>query len=378
MTGLDDEPRTYHLLDDSDYLETGTHIVFTRDGSLVFIQTIISSVGMYSKQPGLNVKVIPSPALAAAGVTETLQWATKFSTKDIVLSDEGKSIAIADNSFQFQPGTGEDPDSYVLSLPATGIGAFELTFVADGPSFMVSDGKVFFGAQPDSPLGADDHENLSYCRNVFPMARALTSGSFVPKKSGIPIPLEGRGFVSKLLQNVKGHKIANTWSLNKFDSDEATSIYVSFHTPAAYGSTWISLQALIVDSQLVAITTDEGNSCQVSDETPDPTTGYALPKATTLSFSGLTLGPEIQTVFPPNAPINCELIVEHESWIDRHDILSSIPWLLRMVVKTFIASPWSYRFYNPGSLTVQVGDEDDHRRAFGGMALREFIFLNKT
>ena len=364
-----DEPLSYHLLTCSDYLETGTFIVFTGDGGLLFVQTIISSVGMYSQQPGLNVKYIPGGGRAAE------QWAVKYSKKDIVLSDDGLSLELCGNSFVYEAAGGEHGAAqYVVRIPATGFGAaIELVFEADAPSFMVSDGKVVFGVGPESPLGGggSGDDDAPYCRNVFPMARALVRGTMT-LKSGEQVVLDGRGFVSKLLQNVKAHKIANTWSLCKFDSDAATLIFVSLRTPQAYGAGWISLGAVIVDGQLVAITSD--NTCTPANEAVDTTTGYSLPAATELVLSGVSRPEADQTAFPPSAPFCARMQWDHPSFIDRHDILSSIPWVLRLVVRAFIASPWSYRYYDPAQLTLTVGDAE---LVCDGMALREFIFLNK-
>ncbi|KNC54219.1 Svf1 family protein [Thecamonas trahens ATCC 50062] len=374
----DGEPLTTHLLDDADYLETGTFIIFNNDGSVIFIQSIVSSVGMYTHQPGVNLKICPGPALAKARGSESpLQWSAKFARKDIRLDDSRRSMAIGKHVFKYVPAAddGSTRAEYKVALPASGgnaIGDLRATFTADSPSFMISDGKVVFGVEPEADLDSPDATSAPYCRNVFPMARAQVSGELV-LADGSTLVLSGRGFVSRLLQNVKAHKIANTWSLAKFDSDHASLAYVSFLTPPSYGSQWISFGALIVDSELVAVTTD--NSCATSNEVKDDT-GYVVPHGTALNLSGKALAG--QSLAVPGSDVFASMVWEHSSWIDKFDILSAIPWILRMIVKTFIAAPWSYRFYDPATLMVSVtgADEASATREFEGMVLREFIFLN--
>lgn len=85
VSSVTTEDIIWRLDECKDYLETATFLVYLADASLLFIQVVISSVGLYRHEPAINVKHIVDRARQAT-------WAVKFSKKDIVLDDNGATF----------------------------------------------------------------------------------------------------------------------------------------------------------------------------------------------------------------------------------------------------------------------------------------------
>lgn len=256
------------------------------------------------------------------------------------------------NTFAYDAATG----SYRVLIPAQAantVGEIDLTFAPAGPSMKASGGRVWL----------DEGKFMS---NVFPLPRATVTGkvSFAGAAPGARSDVNARGFVSRLFQNVKGHEVASLWSLCKFDSERATTIIVSFRTPNKHGKQWVNLACLIVDGDMVCVTTDV--EMILSAPVKDADTGYNVPQHTRYTLRGSQAG-------VPGVPVVVELDLAHETLVDKVDLLAQLPWLLRMAVRAFIAAPWVYRYWDETTINVRVGDD---LTAYSGRVLREYVFLN--
>lgn len=59
--------------------------------------------------------------------------------------------------------------------------------------------------------------------------------------------------------------------------------------------------------------------------------------------------------------------------IGKVDILAEVPWVIRMIIKAFIARPFHYQWFDEAVAKVTIGDETIEIK---GVALHEVTFVN--
>jgi hypothetical protein len=122
---------------------------------------------------------------------------------------------------------------------------------------------------------------------------------------------------------------------------------------------------LILDGKLIAVLVE--NKSTFYDSKLDDFSGYDIPSKVTHEWTGFTLGSNPK-------PIYIKLALDLSKILDKIDILSELPYLVRVFIQAFVTAPFCYQWLDNATAVVGI---DGIERKIKGKAFHENTFLAK-
>ncbi|KAL8980043.1 MAG: hypothetical protein Q9205_004766 [Flavoplaca limonia] len=231
-----------------------------------------------------------------------------------------------------------------------------LTVSRTSPGFQVgTNGKSFFGTDPQQPWGTMRHAFWPRCR---------VQGSIITKEDGA-IDFAGRGLFIHALQGMKPHHAAAKWTFADFQSENYSAIMMEYTTPPSYGSTVVNVGGVVKDGKIIyAGATNTAEQMEVEE---DPETQWLAPRALKLTWKGKTQGGD---------DVNAELAGSLGERLDKVDIMAKVPGFVKTLVGGVVGTkPYIFQ-YSPQQnlqLKIKVGDEE---KVEEGVLFSEATFIS--
>eukprot|EP00162_Nutomonas_longa_P016717 comp22577_c0_seq1/m.57680 comp22577_c0_seq1/g.57680 ORF comp22577_c0_seq1/g.57680 comp22577_c0_seq1/m.57680 type:complete len:250 (+) comp22577_c0_seq1:1-750(+) len=199
---------------------------------------------------------------------------------------------------------------------------------------------------------------------AYPAPRSIVSGT-------ISCPAGSRdlggatGFISHAFQNMKSHHIACRWHMVKFHA-HASEITCNINigiAPKSHDNVEMPNAVLIRGDKMITCGTNA--HADMSDLEVDKVSGYSVPQRVTYRFEGLDEHGKKVTITMP---------VEKTNVVERLDILSTLPWVLKQFIKAFIAKPYFYVMIN--EIEAVITHETTGEERIKGWIVHEIMYLN--
>ena len=109
----------------------------------------------------------------------------------------------------------------------------------------------------------------------------------------------------------------------------------------------VSQGALLIDGQYVAITVE--NTTSFHETEYDQFSGYNIPTSLTNEWAGKTVD---------GRDISIKMNLKLNNLLDKIDILSELPYIIRVFVQTFITAPYVYQWLEDTTITIQIAQDE--------------------
>jgi len=311
------------------------------------LQCVLANImGVYTHQPGFHIKFIDKQG-------KMTLHTEKFSTSEFKLTDDGASMSMQNdnNTFIYRKHEDGSKTYHVRIQHSSSPLKCDVTFfqpVIQEP-LMFGDGFVYF---------SEDKKSLF--KMTYTMPRATVSGTVLKGKESINF--EGWGFVSHFGHNIQPHRYSLKWQLFKLHTPEISLVMALLTCPKAMNYYQISHGYYVQDNELVAATMD--NHVDVPESSYDRDTGYNQPHSSKWTWKGKT---------KDGKDFVAEVSIPHKRLLDKVDILGTLPWVIRIIIKAFLARPYHYQWLDQATVTVTI---DGVSKQYNGEALHETTFVN--
>jgi len=332
---------------DGAYMESNSFISYGKDGTILFLQCVLANImGVYTHQPGFHIKFIDKEG-------KMTLHTEKFSNTEFKLSDEGASMSMNkdNNTFIYKKNEDGSKTYHVRIQHAASPLKCDVTFFqpADQESLMFGDSFVYF---------SEDKKSLF--RMTYTMPRATVSGTVFKGKEAINF--EGWGFVSHFGHNITPHHYSLKWQLFKLHTPEISLVMALLTCPKAMNYYQISHGYFVQGDSLEAATMD--NTVTVPESSYDRDTGYNQPHSSVWTWKGKT---------KEGKDFVAEVHAPHKRLLDKVDVLGTLPWVIRIVIKAFLARPYHYQWLDQVTVKITI---DGVTKEYSGEALHETTFVN--
>ena len=354
----------WQLRDDSYYAELCTFLCFCDDGSFVLANVAVISLG-WAKKHQVNIVFKHTRDAAGASCADDCNtWTEEYGGSDLVVLRSGQGLQIGPHRVECLD---ESMLLYELELSFVkgdyhGLGGCEVRMRHTAPDL---------GFVPGTQEGATGW--------TYGGGEALFMGFAAPRTAvegtvaygGEEMPLEGRGFVSKNLTNLRADMQSTTAYHCKLVSDTTTLHLIQMLPPGhqTKGNRALVMGSIVHEGKLLLAALD-GDSHAFSEDCGelDLETGYVPPTALGFRWAGKTLEETPREVL-------CEIRIETGARpMIRLDVLEHLPWLFRRVVQALFAKPFLYLYYQPAvEAVISIGDEKVRTT---GVVLFEKHFVN--
>ncbi|KAL8873106.1 MAG: hypothetical protein Q9198_007083 [Flavoplaca austrocitrina] len=334
---------------ESTCVETQVFYLMAESGHIGMVQVIYSNV---------------------AGIHTTCQFNTKifYPNKDgkpthnpLWCSDALDNQSFDDRKFSFYADgcavtLDDTATTYNIKSAINESSIVNLTVSRTSPGFQVgTNGKSFFGTDPQQPWGTMRHAFWPRCR---------VQGSIITKEDGA-IDFAGRGLFIHALQGMKPHHAAAKWTFADFQSENYSAIIMEYTTPPSYGSTVVNVGGVVKDGEIIyAGVTNTAEHMEVEE---DPETQWLAPTAVKLTWKGKTKGGD---------DVNAELAGSLGERLDKVDIMAKVPGFVKTLVGGVVGTkPYIFQ-YSPQQnlqLKIKVGDEE---KVEEGVLFSEATFIS--
>ena len=106
------------------------------------------------------------------------------------------------------------------------------------------------------------------------------------------------------------------------------------------------------------------NAVEVPESSYDRDTGYNQPLSSKWSWRGKT---------KDGKDFLAEVDVPNKRLLDKVDVLGTLPWVIRIVIKAFLARPYHYQWLDKVTVRITI---DGETKEYQGEALHETTFVN--
>ncbi|GAA6060692.1 hypothetical protein JCM10212_005074 [Sporobolomyces blumeae] len=358
--------------------ETVVYYHTQKDGSLVMVQVIHSSIGMWSPQIQFAFRYCNPKT--GTNLFKSIS-VSNFQTAPSPKLDK-RSCKSDQFSITLDPAT---PNKYTIEGKFDNDVQVSFVYEALTPGFKVGAGPkggfTYFGQLSGKPTPAGDAPDTAAGHDGYAVHR------FWPrcKVSGIMrigndvTDVEGsRGIFIHAIQGMRPNLLASKWNFANFQSledDGVSLVMMEFTTPAAYGSKVVNVGAVVVGDKLVSVTAGGsgvvgGSSATHEQPIKDKETGYDAPSAIKFVWEGASLegeGSDLQAVpgGKVHAVLHEDLVTDADKYetrglVEKVDVLGHIPYLVRKFVNYAAGTkPYIYTWLNPvkASVTLSNGSE---------------------
>ncbi|KAI9477951.1 MAG: oxidative stress survival, Svf1-like protein [Benjaminiella poitrasii] len=216
--------------------------------------------------------------------------------------------------------------------------------------FKVGEGKTYLG-----------NNNAGFVSHKF-WPRAHAKGTFIVNKAVHEI--EGDGMFIHAIQGMQPHLIASHWNFVNFHSDRVSLGTMRFQTTKQYGAAHVNQGSLMLDGRLLMVSVENG--VELLDLVKDDETDYDIPKKVKLSWKGKTI--------EDNKEVSVVMTVKVKNLVDKIDVLTEIPYVIRKLMQTFVVKPYIYQWLDKATAEIKIGD--DPVILSEGYCFQELVFVS--
>ena len=239
-----------------------------------------------------------------------------------------------------------------LRLGQAVIGQVTLKMTCEG--FKLGDSKSYMGVNKST--GFISHKFLPSCN--------VTGNIAV---NGAARQIVGYGYIIHALQGNRPYLLSKAcdFALLADPATNSSLFAVSFLTTPENGQIPVSNGTLVINGKLVGVSVNCETKHVITQK--DKLNGYLVPKNNGIEYSwtGSTLDGK-----PWSATCQPDL---GDSAI-RMDILESIPWMVKKLVKAISCEPFVYQWFIPAEADIQI---DQEKMNLQGVMFSECTFLNE-
>ncbi|KAI9098875.1 oxidative stress survival, Svf1-like protein [Phlyctochytrium arcticum] len=318
--------------------EANTFYLHTHTGDMVLVQIAYSSLNSWS--PSVQV----SASFHGSDNKTKKRYTANISGSSLTVASDGISVTCENLTSVYN----KDTQSFHVTLKAAPALVVDLVFKAtDG---ITSTGKVPF----KKALG--DAEG--YVSSQFIPRATVTGTLFIDGKMH---DATGLGLFVHALQ-VKPQCVAR-WAFADLHAPNGSLLLYQYEMCQGYGYDFNQRTegTLTLADKTIALSLD-GNVTLLK-KTHDDFSGYEIPSAVSYTLSGTTSTSE---------PFTLTMTLPLSHMIDKIDLLSELPFLLRKVIQTFITAPFVYQWFEETEAVVKIG-ETEH--TLKGRLFHENVFL---
>lgn len=321
-TSVVEEKDLKWVVEHSSATEGQTWYIHMADGGFTFVQIVYSTMGLSA-----SVQV-SARYYGCDGVKKSKSLS--LSSSSFQLSEDKLSVNCENISVNFIKGTG-----YTIKLDMGSELSYDFKFEPTDGFVKTNSGKFQWL----------DDEAGGYVTSVFcPMAIVTGTITVDGKNSSV----DGSGFYVNAFQMKP--QCVGKWNFVNIHSEKNALMLYEFEMPGGYEYKLdiVSQGFLVRNGKTIAVTTDN-RSIQLKKEY-DAFSGYQIPNEFSIRWSG-------KTTDGSDKDVNIELALVPSNQIDKIDVLSELPWVLRTIIQTFITAPFLYSWYEKPKLKVSVGDD---------------------
>ncbi|KAL8952355.1 MAG: hypothetical protein Q9222_001735 [Ikaeria aurantiellina] len=297
---------------ESTSVETQTFYLIADSGHIAMAQVIYSNVAGIQTTVQFNTKIFyPGRSRPPLWSSDPLEGCG-FDDRKLSFYADGCAISLND-----------DATSYSVKSATNEASIVNIKVSRSTPGFQVgSDGKSFFGTDPQHPWGSMRHVFWPRCR---------VEGSIITKDGDIDF--KGGGFFIHALQGMKPHHAAARWNFEAFQSSTYSAVMMEYTTPPSYGSTVVNVGGIAKDGEIVYA--GATNSAQHIETKGDPETNWPEPGAIRLLWDGKTQSGQV---------VKAELAGSLEQRLDRIDVMAKVPGFVKTLVGGVVGTmPYIYQ-----------------------------------
>ncbi|KAJ3122510.1 putative cell survival pathways protein [Physocladia obscura] len=263
-----------------------------------------------------------------------------------VLSDDNRSVVCEEFSF-----ISDNNGGFKINIDIGSEAALDLVFEPlAGSAFKVNDGKVLF----------NETEDQGFVEAQFiPKAKVHGNITFDGKKSDV----QGSGMFLHAIQCCPQY--VSRWNFVNFQNANDSIFLYEFDMPkeSEYAVKSASTGAIVRNGKRIAVTT-ANRTVHVQTELDESFSGYEVPTQLFIVWTGKTE--------ETGEDIRVEISLVQKNLLDRIDVLGELPFLLKMLIQTFITAPFVYQWYEDVTAKVTIGSE---KFELEGKAFIECVFL---
>ncbi|KAI4122214.1 MAG: hypothetical protein LQ338_005950, partial [Usnochroma carphineum] len=297
---------------ESTCVETQTFYLMADSGHIGMTQVIYNNVAGLRTTCQFNTKVFyPDGKTSNLWSSDALEG-YGFDNRKLSFYADGCAITL-----------NEDATSYSVKSATNEASIVNITVTRTAPGFQIgSNGKSFFGTDPQHPWGSMRHAFWPHCH---------VEGSIITKDGDIDF--KGRGLFIHALQGMKPHHAAARWKFANFYSPTYSAVMMEFTTPPSYGSTTVNVAGIAKEGEIICA--GAAGSAQHTQVTNDPENEWPEPKAAKFTWRGKTQGGE---------KVEAELEGSLGQRLDRIDVLHQVPVVIKTLVGGVVGTkPYIYQ-----------------------------------
>lgn len=333
--GLKPQDLAFHPLDDRIYAESDYLLVEFTSGHYLFGNFFQVKVGPIKKY-GASASIITPEG-------------ERFFLKSEVKRKDFKTSTI-ECSHQAGPNfiRGAYPD-FVVHLEGLDLSAhLQIHDLVRG--WRPGSGRVYFG-----------EERKKFYDFSVPHPRARISGK-IRLGSKKEIEASGMAYSDHTYANILSTDQAVNWySLRTFGSKYSAN-YLEFVTPPKYGSVRVPWLMITDNQQILYATTHV--EMRASDYISDKDSGYSYPQMLDLSVN--------------EEGFSLEGTIQNQRIVERFDIFSDLPYLIRITAKAFLHRPIIFRFMGDYKMDFYIAPREGQREikdSLSGRGISEVVFV---
>jgi len=349
--------------------ETQTFYIRTHGDDVAYVQLAYARVGW-------STTVQVSAAYFGADGLNILQT---VNTGHLTLSEDKLSVSCEGLSMEAQ---NKEATSYTVLLTQpheiTASFTFERThrgFKAGRPE----DGRMLYGEQ-----AIQANHGPTTCHRFYPFGK-ITSGTLniQPKSNDhhghhvhlghhksdehAPVSIDLKDcralFIHASIDGMLPYQLADHFNAMFLQTDDASLTMLQFNTPKKSGGNSVAFGCFAHKDRVVAIPLK--NMVEYDDVVVDPDNGYAIPAQIRCVWEGVTWEGE--------EPFSALLVLKLGKPAQRIDILSHLPYFIRVIIQTLVTKPFIYQWAERVTAQVSMGEE---KITLDGRAIIECSFLN--
>ena len=311
----------YHLQAWNTYFRSG-------DGYHVFINFMVSNVGVGDNACGLNI-AITSPSGESRIQTQ------QFKGKHFKGETGALNISCGDMLLR-----GTD-DTLHLKGEYSEVG-IDLNITRQGPGLALT--QFTLDGSPDK-----------FVQYNVPHIASATTGRI--KWKGKWLPVTGKVILSYLNQSVGFHHYSLQWNRVRFMDQDTTLLIGGFETPPGYGEGYTLF--ILAKKGVILHATNQVKLTPLKTS-PHPASGYDLPKGFDIKVK--------------DSRIDLSGTIAYQHQMAEFEVLGQLNWLLRVIIRALISNPWIFR--NETMLQLEYTLDNQPKELIAQSGVHEVTFIN--
>ena len=317
-----------HPADSEYHLQAWNTYFRSDDGYHVFVNFMVSNVGVGDNACGLNI-AITSPSGESHIQTQ------QFKGKDF--KGETGSLNITCREMLLSA----TKDTLHLKGEYSELGV-DLNVTRQGPGLGLTQFNI------------DDSPDKFVQYNV-PHIASLTKGRI--KWKGKWLPVKGKVILSYLNQSVGFHHYSLQWDRVRFMDDDTTLLIGGFKAAPGYGEGYTLF--ILAKKGTILHATNQVKLTPIKT-TLHPASGYALPEGFNIQVK--------------DSRIDLSGTIAYQHQMAQFDVLGKVNWILGAIIRALVSNPWIFR--NETTLQLEYTLDGQPKERINERGVHEVTFIN--